>query len=670
MQAVPGTLHMALVESLLTAIVRADGDALVMHVGEKPYVVAASGHIELSSQGLNLQAMSGMVAQLLPPDAQRALTEFGAVEHELPAHPQTPSDRFSVVVARGGDDVWIEVRRHRASAAQPEPVAATESPVAQPMAEMTAPEVVIATPAYEAVAPEPMGAATELAPEVVTPEPMIEAALEPAIVEPVTVAAVEQEEAPAALASAFEIPVEDVVNTELPKDPEPVVHSVVELPKPESEPVQQPEAVIAASYGEVAQAVGSSFTSSAAMNSGERRGGFSGTPASPASVIPMTRTLRIEVPPSGSMRQSSRGFDLERLLGLAASRNATAVYLTAQASPHLRVDGEMRVFEGEPPLSTSEIESALADLMPEASRDAMRRGEPTEWVADVAAIGSVRCATFRDHRGTGAIFQLISTRPPSAEQLGLSAEIQALATETEGLVLVAASQGQGKTSLIGALVDVINQQLPNYVITLERQVRLVHDHRQALISQRDVHGTVEQMIAAARAALRESPDVLVIEDVSSPEMFRFALEAAGSGVLVIASVTAPSTTGALTRAIEFFPQEDRGQIQALIAERLRGAIAQVLLRKAAGGRVAAREVLLATTAVTAMLSDGQVQDLPRAFESGRKFGLISMTEALVALLRNGTIDLREAYRKADDRQALLAALKRDNIDTSAIERLA
>ena len=111
----PFVLPMALIESLLTAIVRADGDALVMHVGEKPYVVASAGPIELSSQGLNLQAMAGMVAQLLPAELQRALTEFGAVEHELPSTSAAQGDRFTVVVARGGDDVWIEIRRHRRS---------------------------------------------------------------------------------------------------------------------------------------------------------------------------------------------------------------------------------------------------------------------------------------------------------------------------------------------------------------------------------------------------------------------------------------------------------------------------------------------------------------------------------------------------------------------------
>src|SRR5688572_5637313 len=136
---------MALVTSLLTAVIRADGDALVMHVGEKPYIVASAGPVELSTQGLNLEAMVGMLAQLLPADLQRALAEFGAVEHQLPSTPAMDGDRFTVVAARGGDDVWIEIRRHRrprtssvgvtaeASAAKPPaPVVAVASPPIAP----------------------------------------------------------------------------------------------------------------------------------------------------------------------------------------------------------------------------------------------------------------------------------------------------------------------------------------------------------------------------------------------------------------------------------------------------------------------------------------------------------------------------------------------------------
>jgi twitching motility protein PilT len=211
--------------------------------------------------------------------------------------------------------------------------------------------------------------------------------------------------------------------------------------------------------------------------------------------------------------------------------------------------------------------------MPEATRDAMRRGESTEWESEIADIGPVRCSTFRDHRGPGAIFQLISMRPTGAEQLGLAAEVQSLTTEIEGLVLVATPRASGKTTLVGSLVDLINRQRPAYVITLERQIRVVHEPGGALISQREVRGTTDEWVAVTRSAMRENPDVLVIEDLSSAEMCQLALDAAGYGVLVIASVAAVSTAAAIVRLVELFPQEKRRAAQSLVAERLRGAVA-------------------------------------------------------------------------------------------------
>ena len=391
--------------------------------------------------------------------------------------------------------------------------------------------------------------------------------------------------------------------------------------------------------------------------------------ASSASGTPMTRTLRIEVPGATSRPLSARS-GTERLLGLAAARGATALYLTTQAPPFLRVDDDVQVLEGEPPMTSTEVEAAVLELMPETMRDAVRRGDPTEWVSELAEIGRVRCSTFRDYRGPGAIFQLSSFRPASAEQLGLNPEIQALATETEGLVLVASPRGHGKSTLIGAFVDLINHQRSGYIITLEGQIRLVHADDRALISQREVRGTADQVLNVARAALTENADVLVIDDLLSAEVFQLALDAAGSGRLVIASMTGPSITAALTRIVELFPSDQRKEIQSLLAERLRGAVAQVLLRKAAGGRIAAREVVLATSAVGRVLAEGQLQDLPLAIDSGRKHGLVSLTDSLVQLVRGGVVDAREAYRKADDRQTLLVALKREKVDTSLVERLA
>lgn len=597
---------MALVQSLLTAIVRADGDALVMHVGERPYVVAAAGPIELSAQGLNLEAMAGMLSQLLPAEALAALDEFGAVEHELAGDSSLNGNRFAVVAARGGDDIWIEIRRQRLDSHDASSINATFDEVQAAVA-----QAVTATALFE-------------------PAVAAAAPLQPAV-QVVATALPEPDEEPARPA------IREVANSVAGASaPEPSARD--EAPSvPEREPIERP-AVAAADASE----------------------------PSPV-VVPLARPVRVETPLRGL---SSRPGGIERLLRLASSRGASALYLPSDGRPHLRVDGDIRVLDNEPVSSSMDVEAALLELMPEAAREALRRGEPTEWVSDLPEIGRVRGTTFRDYRGPGALFQIISARAASAEQLGLSREIQALATETDGLVVVAGPRASGKSTLVAAFVDAINRRRSDYVITLEPQIRLVHENRTSLISQREVRGSAEDVVAAARAALRENPDVLVIEDLRSAEVLHLALDAAGSGLLVFASVTAASAPAAVERVLDLAAADRRTAVQAALAEHLRGVVTQVLLRKSSGGRLAARELLLNTEAVASLIADGQVGQLPLAMDGGRKRGMVPLNDALVAFVQSGAVDVREAYRKAPDRATLLSLLKREGIDTSFVERLA
>ena len=286
-------------------------------------------------------------------------------------------------------------------------------------------------------------------------------------------------------------------------------------------------------------------------------------------------------------------------------------------------------------------------------------------------LGRIRCTTFTDHRGPGVLLRMIATRAATAEQLGLAREVQALATEPQGLVLVAGPRASGKSTLISALVDLVNRQRAEYVITLERQIRLVHDNRAALVSQREIRGGADDALAAARAALRENPDVLVVDDLV---LAAHGAAAADRGVGGPAGVRLDHRAvhggcgGAVRRSGA--ARDARRPFRAAMAESFRGAVAQVLLKKAGGGLVAAREVLLATAPVTRVISEGQLGQLPLALESGRKHGMVSFTDALVDFVRSGAVDVREAFRKAPDRERLLAGLKRDGIDTSVVERLA
>jgi twitching motility protein PilT len=631
-------------------MVRANGDALVMHVGERPYVVAGAGTIDLSTQTLHLEAMTGMLQQLLPVVAQDSLEEFGAVEHHLPSR---EGDAFTVVAARGGDDIWIEIRRRRNAA-----VTAAAPPVAAPVP--VAPPVVVAVPVAEPAAPPVVESspAPEIAAAVHVPAPI---AAEPPLPEVVT--AVET-------APPVEAPIAEIAAVALTEEPSAEDLAIQMLDQllsqpPELTEVEEFEAAVAAAPSPVEAPVAP--VEHAALAAPVARVAPE-APAAPelAAVLPMIRTVRFEVP---ARTATLRAAGVERLLRLAAARAASTLFVASDCRPAIRVEGDIRPLDGEPPLSRAEVEAAVLELVPATEQEAVGRGESTEWITEFPELGRVRCITFTDHRGPGVVFRMIETRAATAEQLGLSREVQALATEPQGLVLVAGTRGTGKSTLVSALVDLVNRQRAEYVVTLERQIRLVHDNRAAIVSQREIRGGAEEALSAARAALREGPDVLVVDDLASSQMVPLLLEAASEG-LVFVSITAPSTTDAVERFTELAPADMRAGVQAAMAETFRGAVAQVLLKKTGGGRVAAREVLLATAPVTRVIADGVPGQLRTALEGGRKHGMVPLADALVSLVQSGVVDVREAFRKAPDRDRLLAGLRREGIDTTVVDRLA
>jgi twitching motility protein PilT len=388
----------------------------------------------------------------------------------------------------------------------------------------------------------------------------------------------------------------------------------------------------------------------------------------PAPVLPLTRSaIRPDMPPPLAEQALST---LDQLLRLSAARGAAMLYLSSASRPSVRVDGEIYTLDGAPILGPNDVESLLLTLMPERNAEALRTGIASEWICDLPEVGRVRCLSFRDHRGPGGVFRMMPLRAITAEQLGLTREMQSLAMEQEGLVLVAGPRASGKRTLMSALVDLINRTRRDHVISIESEINVVHERNGSLISQREVRGGGDEVHAAARNALREDPDVLVLEEVRTPALMNVALEAAASGHLVIGGFPAHNATGAIDRIIDLYPPEYRRQVQLSLAQNLRGVISQVLLRKHGGGRIAAREVLLNTPAVASVLAEGRTSQLPLAIEGGRKIGMVPLNDALVGYVQSGAVEIQEAYRRSADRAGFLALLKRQGVDTSAIERFA
>jgi twitching motility protein PilT len=640
---------MTLVDSLLTAMERANGDALVMHVGERPYVITQSRTIDVSAHALGVGAMHGMLVRLLPAEARATLDDLGAVEYALPSR---GSNRFTVVAARGGEDIWIEIRRR-------------EIPVEK----------------------DPVDAASEVsaideAPAAEEQLPPIEEA--PAAEEPPAA----HHEAVAADDSAVE-PMPDAVESDASSEEADGVYALDAASVAESAAALHPH-VPAAAMASMSAGSGSEIEAPPSTRDPRHEEASEPPPIDPSPAAgaaasdaieetrpdpmpeppppePFTRTVRIEVP---HMMTTQRLPGFARLIRLAAAAGATEVFLTPQARPYLRVDGNVRQMETETPLTSAEVEAFAREIAPESLLSEIRQGASIEWMTDVPEVGRVRCASFSDQRGLGLLCRIVRTRAASIEQLDLGEAVMGLATEPDGLVIVAGPEGSGKSTILSAFVDSINRRRADYVITLEPEVRLVQENRHALISQREVKADAASKLSAARAALREEPDVLVIEGVDSAELFELSLDAAARGLLVIASVPAASATDGVSGLVERVDAGRREAASSRLAASFRGAVSQLLLRKVGGGRLAAREVVLASGDVSRALADPSLAGLPDAIERGRSYGMTRLTDALVGHVQSGEVDVREAYRKSPDRARLASALKAAGVDTSLIDRLA
>jgi twitching motility protein PilT len=760
---------MSLVPSLLQAIVSIDGEALVMHAGDKPYVLAPSGQVELASKGLTLDAVSGIVSQLLPPEVFNALDEFGSIQHELAAQPGFSGESFTVVAARGGDDVWVEIRRKKIhdddrvpddvfgppppgtvsasaeiddsipdleitpAAAAPAPPASSSisgaslaaassdsaeeqdlslslpdagqlfgsEPAASREPEAVPPPVALAKPApLEPAAvppPAPKPAPVVAAPPPPKPAPVVAAppppkrapvvAAPPPAPKPVPVA-------PVASAPAVSKPLEPVapkpvapppkpsaapvtapIAAAFPPSPVPPPRVPVAPPPVAAAPTSPPVPTAPVSIAPVvplpiAPAVSTPIQPPPIVAPPAitlQPDPVFRAPAPPlAPVLPLTRSPVRTDTPAPIVATVVPGLD--RLLRMVATRGASTLYLSSGATPSIRVDGEIQALEGETQHGPNDVESLLLTMIPERNHEAMRMGQATEWITDLEGVGRVRCMSFRDHRGPGGIFRMMPVRAVSTDQLGLTREVQSLAIEPEGIVLIAGPRLSGKRTMISAFVDLMNRTRRDHVITIEHEINVVHERGTSFISQREVRGGYEEVESVARAALREDPDVLVIESMRTAPLINVALEAAASGQLVIGGFPAHDTTTAIDRIINLYPPEYRRQVQLGFAENLRGVVAQVLLPKNGGGRLAAREILLNNPAVSGIIAEGRTSQLPLAIDGGRRQGMQPLNDALAGLVQGGSVDVRDAYRRAADRAGFLALLKRLGMDTTLIER--
>lgn len=354
---------------------------------------------------------------------------------------------------------------------------------------------------------------------------------------------------------------------------------------------------------------------------------------------------------------------INALFEAMCAMGASDLHLAVDSPPIVRKDGRLQPMDpAAGPLVAADLESLLLPIMPERNRTEYGQCHDTDFAYEIAGLARFRANAFSDRRGPGAVFRVIPTQILTAEQLGLSTHILQLCQLNKGLVLVTGPTGSGKSTTLSAMIDHINRTRHDHIITIEDPIEFVHENRQCLINQREVRTHTDSFKAALRAALREDPDIVLVGELRDLETVAIAIETAETGHLVFGTLHTTTAASTVDRVIDQFPADRQAQIRIMLSESLRGVIAQTLCRKTGGGRVAALEVLIATTAVSNLIREGKTFQIPSMIQVGRATGMVSLNDALMELVTKKIVAPDEAYSKAVDKAGFDGLLKRAGLD--------
>ncbi|AJA13855.1 twitching motility protein PilT [Pseudomonas putida S12] len=328
--------------------------------------------------------------------------------------------------------------------------------------------------------------------------------------------------------------------------------------------------------------------------------------------------------------------DVTDLLARAVDAGASDLHLATGQIPMLRLDGELQRM-GLPPLSQGVLIEGMASVLDDDQRRQWAQDDEMDLALELPALGRFRLNLFRQLNGPSVTFRLIPGRIATVSELDLVDVFQSVAQCRDGLILVGGPTGSGKSSTLATLLDQLNRERALHIITLEDPVEVIHASQRSLVNQREMGRHSRGFAQGLRSALRQDPDVIMIGELRDLETIRLALRAAETGHLVLATVHARSATSCIDRLVEVFAAEEKPLVRAMLAESLRLVVTQVLVRRVGGGRVAAREVLVATPAVRNLVREGRLAQLSSVMQGGAAEGMRTMEGALRRLRERGLI---------------------------------
>ncbi|KTC79039.1 type IV pilus twitching motility protein PilT [Legionella cherrii] len=340
--------------------------------------------------------------------------------------------------------------------------------------------------------------------------------------------------------------------------------------------------------------------------------------------------------------------DIAELLAFSVKNKSSDLHISAGLPPLIRVDGDLRKINL-PAMEHKEVIKIIYDVMNDRQRKEFEESLETDFSFEITNLARFRVNVFHQLRGAAAVFRTIPSEILSMSDLGLPSIFEEMSSYPKGLVLITGPTGSGKSTTLAAMIDYINSSRYDHILTVEDPIEFVHQSKKCLLNQREVHRDTLSFNAALRSALREDPDVILVGELRDLETIRLAMTAAETGHLVFGTLHTNSATKTINRIIDVFPAEEKSMVRSMLSESLQAVVAQTLLKKNGGGRVAALEIMICTGAIRNLIREDKVAQMYSSIQTGQGKGMQTLDQHLTELVKKNIISTHTAREVAIDK---------------------
>jgi len=338
------------------------------------------------------------------------------------------------------------------------------------------------------------------------------------------------------------------------------------------------------------------------------------------------------------------------VIEMARQMKCSDIHVSVGLPMMFRIDGTL--MEAPIQLSAAEAESLIYSMLTEEQKKSLEQGRDLDFALEMSRFERQRVNVFRQQTKLAAAIRLLNDHIPGIEELNLPKIIRELACEPRGLILVTGPTGSGKSTTLASMIDFINTNRADHIITIEDPIEYVYEGKRSLIHQREVGRDVESFAAALRSALREDPDIILVGEMRDYETIAAALTAAETGHLVLGTLHTTGAAQTIDRIIDACPAGSQNQIRTQLAGVLKGVITQCLIPRVNGGRIAATEILLGTDAAMNLVREGKCHQMGSMMQAGGALGMHTLNSDLARLVQSGIIEKKIAYQYSNNRKEL------------------